>query len=80
MLADTKTNLAIAKDKRLKFDDEERKHHTEKTKFEKEKAKIELKVYKISQLKQIREKNPEFTEEQILELFPDFKDIIHIVK
>jgi len=76
-LTSAKEALARAKIRKLEQESEEKR--LDKV-YKDEKRDIERVMYKMQQLKNVREANPDLTEEQICVLFPVLKDIIEKMK
>jgi hypothetical protein len=62
-----------------KLREEEFSIHLQESSIKLQQSRIELRVFKMNQLRQMRHDNPDMTDEQIVQLFPEFADIIHIV-
>jgi len=83
-LATAKEALARAKIRKIEQETEEKALDKEQKVLDKEvmdeRRNIERVLYKMKQLKFVREQNPELDEEQICLLFPDLKDVIEKMK
>jgi hypothetical protein len=69
-LAETKEKLAQQKLQKLQRAEKE----------DAQRSSIELRMFKINQLKQLRRDNPNMTDEEIVQLFPEFAAIVKLVR
>jgi hypothetical protein len=76
-LSSAREKVAMATLRKLEMEEELVK---EKQFIDKEKQRIETNFYKINRLKDVRENFPMMEDSEILELFPDFKDVIKYVR
>jgi len=75
----TSAKEALARAKICKLEQETEEKRLDKV-YKDERRDIERVMYKMQQLKTVREANPDLTEEQICDLFPVLKDIIAKMK